>query len=78
MTPVLYNSSPISQKGGVAVLCPVAVLGTFHYDLTMLDQWFGRENGAYAAYAEQLVNTPIAFFTRSKLSAAFGLATVNI
>ena len=31
MTSVLYNSSPISQKGGVAVLCPVAVLGTFPY-----------------------------------------------
>ena len=31
MTPVLCNSSPISQKGGVAVLCPVAVLGTFPY-----------------------------------------------
>ena len=29
MTPVLCNSSPISQKGGMAVLCPVAVLGTF-------------------------------------------------
>ena len=28
----------------------------------MLDQWFGHENGAYAAYAEQLVNMPIAFF----------------
>ena len=43
----------------------------------MLDQWFGRENGAYAAYAERLVNTPIAFFTRSKLIAAFVLATVK-
>ena len=31
MTPVLCNTSPISQKGGVAVLCPVAVLGTFLY-----------------------------------------------
>ena len=31
MTPVLCNISPISQKGGVAVLCPVAVLGTFPY-----------------------------------------------
>ena len=31
MTPVLCNSSPISQKGGVAVLCPVALLGTFPY-----------------------------------------------
>ena len=30
----------------------------------MLDQWFGRENGAYAAYAERLVNTPIAYFLR--------------
>ena len=29
MTPVLCNSPPISQKGVVAVLCPVAVLGTF-------------------------------------------------
>ena len=29
MAPFLYNSFPISQKGGVAVLCPVAVLGTF-------------------------------------------------
>ena len=28
----------------------------------MVDQWFGRENGAYAAYAEQLLNTAIAFF----------------
>ena len=31
MTPFLCNSSPISQKGGVAVLCPVVVLGTFPY-----------------------------------------------
>ena len=31
MMPVLCNGSPISQKGGVAVLCPVAVLGTFPY-----------------------------------------------
>ena len=31
MTQFLCNSSPISQKGGVAVLCPVAVLGTFTY-----------------------------------------------
>ena len=31
MTPVLCNSSPHSQKGGVAVLCPVAVLGTSPY-----------------------------------------------
>ena len=31
MTPVLCNRSPISQKGGVAVLCPVAVLGMFPY-----------------------------------------------
>ena len=31
MTPLLCNSSPISQNGGVAVLCPVAVLGTFPY-----------------------------------------------
>ena len=36
MTPVLYNSSPISQKGGVAVLCPVAVLGTFPYSNTSI------------------------------------------
>ena len=28
MVPVLCNSSHISQKGGLAVLCPVAVLGT--------------------------------------------------
>ena len=28
-TPVLCNSAPISQKGVVAVLCPVAVLGKF-------------------------------------------------
>ena len=33
MTPLLCNSSPISQNGGVAVLCPVAVLGTFPYCL---------------------------------------------
>ena len=31
MTSVLCNSSPISQKCGVAVLCPLAVLGTFAY-----------------------------------------------
>ena len=31
MTQFLCNSSPISQKGGVAVSCPVAVLGTFPY-----------------------------------------------
>ena len=31
MTPIVCNISPISQKGGVAVLCPVAVLGTFPY-----------------------------------------------
>ena len=31
MTRFVCNSSPISQKGGVAVLCPVAVLGTFPY-----------------------------------------------
>ena len=31
MTPCLCNSSPISQKGGMAVLCPVAILGTFTY-----------------------------------------------
>ena len=31
MTEIVCNSSPISQKGGVAVLCPVAVLGTFPY-----------------------------------------------
>ena len=36
MMPVLCNSSPISQKGGVAVLCPVAVLGTFPYVLRSL------------------------------------------
>ena len=34
MTPLLCNSSPISQNGGVAVLCPVAVLGTFPYILS--------------------------------------------
>ena len=27
ITPVFCNNSPLSQKGGVAVLCPVAVLG---------------------------------------------------
>ena len=29
MTQFVCNSSPIFQKGGVAVLCPVAALGTF-------------------------------------------------
>ena len=31
ITPMLCNSSPISENGGVAVLCTVAVLGTSHY-----------------------------------------------
>ena len=44
----------------------------------MLDQLFGRENGAYAAYAVQLVNTgQFNFFTSSKLIAAFVLATLK-
>ena len=38
MASVLYNSSPISQKGGVAVLCPVAVLGTFPYVMNYTTQ----------------------------------------
>ena len=43
MTPVLSNSSPIYQKGGVAVLCPVAVLGTFPYILIPKPHFSSRE-----------------------------------
>ena len=44
------------------------------YDLTMLDQWFGRENGAHAAYAEQLVNTPTAFLVPAFFSHVLNLS----
>ena len=47
MTPLLCNSSPISQNGRVAVLCPVAVLGTFPYhygwlceELTLISEMY--------------------------------------
>ena len=39
MTPLLCNSSPISQNGRVAVLCPVAVLGTFPYIVWIGIRW---------------------------------------
>ena len=34
----------------------------------MPDQWLGRENGAYAAYAEQLVNTPIGLYRENAIA----------
>ena len=62
MTPGLCNSFPISQKGGVAVLCPVAVLGTFPYPvlLLLLFKYLGAtltENGELDAEMAHIIQS---------------------